>query len=73
MVNVEHCPGVYQNTKATSTARLASTVVEAAQGLAKLKALELTFFHPEVVAEVAAGLTGVEVSRRSPLDSASMD
>jgi hypothetical protein len=49
------------HTPASYYARLASTVVEALQGLAGLNTLELTFFDPEVVAEVSARLPGIQV------------
>jgi len=54
------------HTVATYHARLANTVVDALQGLSGLTALELTFFDPAVVAEVSAGLPGVQVPPPSP-------
>jgi len=49
------------DTPASCSARIVNSVVDALQGLAGLKALELTFFDPKVVAEVSKGLPGVKV------------
>jgi hypothetical protein len=42
-------------------ARLASAVVDGLQGLARLQAVEVTFFDRKAVAEISAGLPGVKV------------